>query len=341
MKTSRDKRVGLEKARNVVSRLANLFGALAIAGTLLGFAARYSWVADFAVHMRVQYAILLLPTLAVWARSRKYKLAIIGVVALLLNVWPLIPYLLPIGGSLSTRGVVDLASDTFRLQVVNVLRTNDAIDATLQDVVNEDADFVYLMEVSGDWEKRLESLLGIYPYQKLICRNDYTGVAFLSKRPWEKIEVVDTGDSNPPLDILFTSDGFKYPFRIVATHPLPPFGAALTESRDRQLCTLAERCNSKVATLMVGDFNLTPWSPRFKNVLDCGGLRDASRGYGISPTLAPLPTLMGGLRVDHVLISEQIQIINYRLGVMAYSDHRSVMVEFRIGESGAIVGATP
>ena len=83
-------------------------------------------------------------------------------------------------------------------------------------------------------------------------------------------------------------------------------------------------------TLLVGDFNLTPWSPRFRQMVDAGRLQDASLGYGISPTLTPLPTLMGGLKVDHVLVNSGIVIRNYQLKPCAHSDHRLVTVDFTV-----------
>ena len=319
-------------AVGILVRLVNLFGILAIAGSAFSLAANQYWIADLAVQFRVQYLIMLLPAIVVWVRKRRSKLSIIGGLALAANLWPVIPYLIPYGYSTAaTPELSDPDQTSFRILVVNVLRTNESLKATLDEILNENVDFVFLMEVAPAWKSPLEGLLDRYPHQKLICRDDYTGVAFLSRYAWDHLEVVDTNDANPPLDIFFASlVGQPGPFRLIATHPLPPFGPSMTAARDRQLNTLAKRCQLKQATLLVGDFNLTPWSPRFRQMVDAGGLQDASLGYGISPTLTPLPTLIGGLKVDHVLVNSGIIIRNYQLKPCAHSDHKLVTVDFTI-----------
>jgi len=316
----------------VIVRLINLFGLVAIAGTVLSLAASQHWIADVVVQFRVQYLMLLVPSVTLWVGKRFFKRAIVGGLALAANLWFVVPYYSPQDSTMTTTPAVPNSNQAaLRLLVLNVLRTNEEIQATLEEVVDENADFLFLMEVSHDWNSHLQGLKDRYPHQQLICRDDYTGVAFLSKYPWRDVEIIDTGDANPPLDFIFSSVGDQTAgFRLIATHPLPPFGAELTDSRDRQLNTLAKRCQSSLPTLMVGDFNLTPWSPRFRQVLDVGQLRDASQGYGISPTLTPLPTLMGGLKVDHVLANCRVTIRDFQLNSCLHSDHQRVIVDFHI-----------
>ena len=124
---------------------------------------------------------------------------------------------------------------------------------------------------------------------------------------------------------------------MIVTHPLPPLGSDLTAARDRQLLTLARRLSTDESCVMAGDFNLTPWSSRFTKILAAGQLRDGSMGFGIQPTLTPLPTLMGGLKVDHVFVNQGISIHRFQIGTSRYSDHTPVSVEFRI-TSGRPVG---
>lgn len=321
------------KQVGVIERLVNLFGATAILGTLLGFGASHHWIADIAVQFRVQYLIMLLPAVAVWIGKRRVKLLIVGGLALAVNLWPITAYFNPNNRALPTTSKVARSDQiSFRLLMMNVLRTNKNFQATLKEVVNENADFVFLMEVEPSWKSQLSELQVRYPYQKLLCRQDYTGVAFLSKHPWDDLEIVSVNDiANPPIDIRFSSlAGTTTGIRLIATHPLPPFGPRLTDSRDRQLNVLAKRFQADEANLLIGDFNLTPWSPRFRQVLEAGRLRDASLGYGISPTLIPLPTLMGGLKVDHILVNDRIHIRDYRLHSDAHSDHQRVIVEFEV-----------
>lgn len=76
-------------AFGILVRLVNLFGILAIAGSAFSLAANQYWIADLAVQFRVQYLIMLLPAIVVWARKRRSNLSIIGGLALAMNLWPI------------------------------------------------------------------------------------------------------------------------------------------------------------------------------------------------------------------------------------------------------------
>jgi len=312
---------------------------ISLAGTGLGLLCEWFWIADLAAQLRVQYVLLLISALIPWGIERNYRWIGIAVVALILNLWPILPYWIakPVARN-STALSAPADQKPLRLLLFNVLRTNTQIEATLAEVLHADADFVYLMEVAPIWQQPLEVLRDRYPFQKRICRDDYTGVAFLSRHPWESLEIVDTDAANPPLDLRFARlPGESKGFRLIVTHPLPPLGSDLTAARDRQLLTLARRLSTEESCVMAGDFNLTPWSSRFTKILSAGQLRDGSMGFGIQPTLTPLPTLMGGLKVDHVFVNQGISIHKFQIGTSRYSDHEPVSVEFRI-TSGRPVG---
>ncbi len=323
-------------------RFIRLFGFIAITGSLAALVASYNWLADWAAQLRVQYLIMLLPALVLWTRKRQHRILFAGGVAFALNLWSVIPYVIPITG-LASKPMEDSGNrqSSIRLLVLNVLRTNKQLSETLNDVLSHDADFVFLMEVSPDWKSVLENVRNKYPHQKHILRDDYTGVALLSKNPWLDIKVINTDDANPPLDVSFPPmNGQSQPFRVIATHPLPPFGPSLTRSRDTQLVNLANRFREGQPGLLIGDFNLTPWSPRFRAILNEGKLTDAALGHGLSPTLTPLPTVFGGIKVDHVLVTGNVNIDSYQVSPCAHSDHQMLIVSFNIA-SKAMLRASP
>ena len=85
--------------------------------------------------------------------------------------------------------------------------------------------------------------------------------------------------------------------------------------------------------MLVGDLNLSPWSPRFHKIGPPEMLKDASLGYSLSPTLAPLPTLLGGLKVDHVLSNVNIVTQDFRLVSSSGSDHHMLVYDFRLNST--------
>jgi endonuclease/exonuclease/phosphatase (EEP) superfamily protein YafD len=316
---------------HLVEPIVVLIGRLAVAATALSWFASFHWIADMLSHLRVQYAILLLPMLGVFTFRGKRWLAVAIVGLVIYNVWPTMPYFV----AFSRSSIASLEQNQkYRVLTFNVLRTNQELELTLEEIIHQDADFVFLMEVQNAWTSYLSGVKDRYPYQKVLADPAYTGVAFLSKHPWESLDVVMLGEvRNPSIDVTIPCRGslpgkLDRKIRIIGTHPLPPFGDMLTRSRDSQLKKLADRFIAEEPNLLVGDLNLSPWSPRFATILKAGSLVDASLGYGIETTLAPLPTWLGGVKVDHVLCDQSIRVLNYRVTSSANSDHKLVSVDF-------------
>lgn len=255
-----------------------------------------------------------------WIRSKKHVTLCLACIAIAYHVSMLADYFVAQESTPSN-------ATAFKLVFFNVLRTNEDIEATLTEAVDFEPDFLFLMETGPDWTDLLRQRAREFPYQKLICRKDYTGVAFLSKHPWESLEIVDSPDGNPPLDIVFAIEGSR--FRLLLTHPLPPISSELGKARDTQLANLAGTVSDDIATVFAGDFNQTPWSSRFQSILNAGQLTDLSKGYSIAPTLTPLPTWLGGVKVDHALGNRRISVTDFTLGTTQHSDHRPVALTFQ------------
>jgi endonuclease/exonuclease/phosphatase (EEP) superfamily protein YafD len=78
--------------------------------------------------------------------------------------------------------------------------------------------------------------------------------------------------------------------------------------------------------LVVGDFNLTPFSPRFANFLDAAGLRDALAGRGPSITWPSYFPLLG-IAIDHCLLGPDWDSIAHRRQPNYGSDHYAIVVD--------------
>ena len=121
-------------------------------------------------------------------------------------------------------------------------------------------------------------------------------------------------------------------YRIFATHPVPPMGSRGYRSRNDHLKQLAmlvretEPDISEKRIIVVGDLNLTPWSPHFAAFEQASGLRRASDGFSITPTWYRYPLFPFGLVLDHALISSGLSCVDHVIGPDIGSDHRSVTV---------------
>ena len=81
--------------------------------------------------------------------------------------------------------------------------------------------------------------------------------------------------------------------------------------------------------IVIGDLNLTPWSPRFRALLDDGGLGDSRVGFGHHATWPVwFPLLL--IPIDHVLADPEIKVYRREVGPAVGSDHYPVLVELGI-----------
>jgi endonuclease/exonuclease/phosphatase (EEP) superfamily protein YafD len=115
---------------------------------------------------------------------------------------------------------------------------------------------------------------------------------------------------------------------VIGTHPPPPRGQKGSVYRNQQLAALARYVNSINGPLLLcGDFNISPWSPYFRQLLRDSGLLDSERGFGLHPTW-PVDRPLLRVPIDHCLISPQIQVTSRRVGPYTGSDHFPVIIDF-------------
>jgi len=117
----------------------------------------------------------------------------------------------------------------------------------------------------------------------------------------------------------------------VAARVFPPVSAAHAACRSGQLADLAAVCASAAKPLVVvGDLNMTPWSPYFGRLLREGGLRDGRAGHGLRPTWPAFfrPLL---IPIDHCLVSGEVGVDGFETGPALRSDHRPIIVDLSVG----------
>jgi endonuclease/exonuclease/phosphatase (EEP) superfamily protein YafD len=119
-------------------------------------------------------------------------------------------------------------------------------------------------------------------------------------------------------------------FAVFGVHLSAPTTPRRAAARNEELRQLAARSAAVDGALLVaGDFNLSPYSPRFSDWLDASGLTDTRRGRTLSvswPTLLPIV----GIPIDHVAVSSEFQILSHRRLPDFGSDHYGVLVELAL-----------
>jgi endonuclease/exonuclease/phosphatase (EEP) superfamily protein YafD len=87
--------------------------------------------------------------------------------------------------------------------------------------------------------------------------------------------------------------------------------------------------------VVVGDFNVTPWSSHFRDVLEVPGVRDCAAGRGHLTTWpSGLPALLR-IRIDQCLAAGAVGVVDVRVGESVGSDHLATVNDLVIGAAPA------
>ena len=118
---------------------------------------------------------------------------------------------------------------------------------------------------------------------------------------------------------------------VAGVHPTSPLPSeADGRARNRELEHIAEVARATGPPLIVaGDFNTTPWSPHFADLLAAAGLRNAADGHGYLGTWPPW-FWPGLIPIDHVLLKGPLAVTTLRRGPQIGSDHFPIIADLRL-----------
>ncbi len=308
-------------------RFSGLFHAavfLAFVGTIASFFGEFAWWLDLASHFRVHYAVLFAGMGGLCLLGRKWRWALAAGALLLINAVPVGRLLYPRAGVASAEG-----KPCHRALLINVNTKTGNPARVMEEIRRTDPDFLVLEEISEEWLVHLAPVLSGFPHQLVEPREDNFGIGLFSRRPWTKGLVLYLGSAGVP-SVWAQFEGEGSAFILIGTHPLPPGGRAYSAYRNEQLEQLAEQVSRmKDPVLVLGDLNVTPWSPHFKKLLRNGGLQNSSQGRGL---FASWPAFAWPfmIPIDHALHTEGIELMDKRIGPDVGSDHYPLVVEFTV-----------
>ncbi len=192
-----------------------------------------------------------------------------------------------------------------------------------------EAGIVLLSEVSPRLGEKLRDLEAPYPHlAKNVLSPSGTGMVLLSRHEIVESRFADPiGRNLPYLVAKVRIDGRD--LTIVGVHPHSPVSPGAVRFRNEYLQAVAAEI-SKISepVVLLGDMNITPWSPRFQSFLT------ASR---LEQSLWPEATWPSGLRgfgvpIDHIL-ARGVFLSSLASGPDAGSDHLPVSAKIRFIDS--------
>ncbi len=299
-----------------------LIGGLTL--TVMTFFGRLWWGFELATHFRVQYVILFFFLLVVMAVRRQWLLVGITGICMAVHLFHILPVYLSPGESFA-----ESKSEMVKIFSSNVRRHNTHHQQVIDLISKETPDVVTFQELDNTWLEALKPLDETYSYRRVIKVNFRERLALYSKLPIIASHEKYYGSFRIP--VLITTLNVKgYHLVVYTTHLTSPTTIRDARARNQALRQLAQEIPLvKEPVVLVGDLNISPWSPYFYDLLRTSGLKDSRDGFGTQaswPTYVPLFLIP----LDHCLVHSSVQVLDRRLGPYIGSDHYPVMIKLAV-----------
>ncbi len=265
------------------------------------------------------------------------------------------PVVLPHASAQQAGAQLDVPADRapdeqLRVASFNALVSNAPSEEKLRWLVDTHADVLCVVECNTPWLAALKQAREngqlVWPHCVAQAHDDAAiGIAILSRHPLEHAQILQLPGARN-LHAVATAMTPGGPVRVLAVHPMSPVSIRCVGMRNDELAWLAGMCaDSSVPTLVMGDFNETPYGRAFSRFVDATGYLSARSVAGVCPTwpgqLARehLP-MQAGIPIDHVLMSRHFAPVQMQVGPYLGSDHLPVVADvLRVqgaGRSGSV-----
>lgn len=314
--------------------LVALVGGLCLA-TGLAAVARTGWLPELATHFRPQYGVLgaLLGVLAVVAGRR--LAAMVAAVITVVNLWFAWPYLAPWFANPIPR-----AGGTPSVVSLNVHYRNTDYERVLGYLRAVKPEVLVLEELTPDWSRALQPVLEGYPHSLAASRRSPWGLGVYSRYPLRETLDTDLGVRGS-FNVIATVDWPAGPVRLIAVHLASPTRPRFAQARNRQLGQIAQilaATDPALPRLLVGDLNITPFSPYLRDFLAHTGMHDARRAQGLHGTWPGwLPPLQ--IPIDHAIVDGSLAATRVQRGPAVGSDHYPLEVRLVRAPAGGKSGS--
>lgn len=231
-------------------------------------------------------------------------------------------------------GVRD-AVPQLRVLSINTWHSNGDLAGLARYIVGADADVVVLSEFGPNKQSLLKQLKQVYPYQASCASVWACSQALLSRLPFARSGTRLPTLSNPPMVWaefhVGTVDVAK--LTVIGTHVYRP--SRRHDWHLAQLAGLAAHVRKTEGSVIVaGDFNMTRMSQSFDDFTFASGLGTPERLLASWPAWpVPLPQF----QLDYVFVSQDLEVLNQRLGHMIGSDHLPLWTSVRLPQRASVM----
>lgn len=299
--------------------------ALAVV-SIASFFGEWVWWLDVLANFRAQYMVgLVVFSLSLLlTRFRRTGIAVFAVA--IVNLIPVLP--LYVGSP----GESEPSAPSIRVMSFNLLSSNERFGEVIDYIRALDPDLILLQEASRPWEVALGAADLGYEVIRPWADSLIFGTLVLIRG--EEIEAVSFGFAAAQpraVQLSYRPTGWPEAIDVLSTHPLAPTEEERAGLRDAQLQFATDWASDRESpTFVVGDFNATPWSSPFRDLMAEAGLRNSQIGYGLQPSFPASSNVLLRVPIDHLVHSEHFVIRDRRLGPDLGSDHFPLIVDLEL-----------
>lgn len=225
-----------------------------------------------------------------------------------------------------------------KLLTANVLQKNENNDRLINLIKDLDADIMVLTEANNRWKNVIIKYLSSeYKYKVELPLDNTYGILMYSKFELINSEVkFMVTDSIPSIHSKVRLPSGDV-VQLYAIHPTPPMPQEnpLSTDRDAELMMTSQLAReSKIPTIVIGDFNDIAWSATSKLFQATSELLDIRVGRGFYSTFNAKKYVFRW-PLDHVYVSPEFRLLQLKSCKSIDSDHFPYYVELTFEPEGA------
>lgn len=299
---------------------------LAIALSLGGYLGRLNMYLEFASGYKLQFLILGLCSLFYFALTHQKLGVILSLFCILINLAEILPWYW------NQPEITNIESyKPLKVLSYNVLWSNKQYEKAIALVARKQPDIAVFQEAQKPWAESLTALKAHYPYH---IGAEKLEIEIYSKLPLNntQIELYGTYRGLVISDIAIANSNLKF----IATHAYPQlyFGREGWDIRNQHLEIGIGEYVAKLnqPAVIIGDLNVSMWSPFYRSLVKKSGLHNARQGFGILPTQSVVAPQFAALSapIDHCLVTPDIQVQDFKLGKDIGSDHLPIVADLLV-----------
>ena len=238
------------------------------------------------------------------------------------------------------KGSPESFSETLKIAQLNIKYENPNLDDLIGEFGKADYDVILVQEIGDKERDRIKRLVEFYPFSigPGPLENYPAGMALFSRWPIVERKIHRLGYvEGEVIEVVIQSPMKKILTQLITLHPGAPRTKELWKYRNMTLDYASQQLKTSLQEykIIIGDFNISPWSTEFKKVIKTGRVKNTANGYGYIPSWSYINSsyparLITSAFIGHCLISGFNTVVDKSYQFVQGSDHALIVTELGI-----------